>query len=200
MAGTVTLRGSETYTLPVTVSDLSEELNVTLPQEITGGSYECAVSLLTEQTVEPPNDPDIPDIPEDPDDPDNPDTPDEPDTPSGGGGGGSAADGKPDVEVSGTGGTAAAANNGTVTITPDEGYKISTITVNGKEIAVPSDGKLTGLNRNDRVVSPSRKPIQKDCLLSARLLTLRLTPGMRMRCSGRWSRNHRRNLRYDIQP
>ena len=152
LAGTVTLRGSETYTLPVTVSDLSEELNVTLPQEITGGSYECAVSLLTEQTVEPPNDPDIPDIPEDPDDPDNPDTPDEPDTPSGGGGGGSAADGKPDVEVSGTGGTAAAANNGTVTITPDEGYKISTITVNGKEIAVPSDGKLTGLNRNDRVV------------------------------------------------
>ena len=152
LAGTVTLRGSETYTLPVTVSDLSEELTVTLPQEITGGSYECAVSLLTEQTVEPPNDPDIPDIPEDPDDPDNPDTPDEPDTPSGGGGGGSAADGKPDVEVSGTGGTAAAANNGTVTITPDEGYKISTITVNGKEIAVPSDGKLTGLNRNDRVV------------------------------------------------
>ena len=152
LAGTVTLRGNETYTLPVTVSDLSEELNVTLPQEITGGSYECAVSLLTEQTVEPPDDPDIPDIPEDPDDPDNPDTPDEPDTPSGGGGGGSAADGKPDVEVSGTGGTAAAANNGTVTITPDEGYKISTITVNGKEIAVPSDGKLTGLNRNDRVV------------------------------------------------
>lgn len=39
-----------------------------------------------------------------------------------------------------------------MTITPDEGYKISTITVNGKEIAVPSDGKLTGLNRNDRVV------------------------------------------------
>ena len=161
LAGTVTLRGNETYTLPVTVSDLSEELNITLPQEITGGSYECAVSLLTEQTIETPDDPDIPDIPEDPDDPDtpdtpdepdNPDTPDEPDTPSSSGGGGSAANGKPNVEVSGTGGTAAASNNGTVTITPDEGYKISTITVNGEEIVVPSDGKLTGLDRNDRVV------------------------------------------------
>ena len=81
LAGTVTLRGNETYTLPVTVSDLSEELNITLPQEITGGSYECAVSLLTEQTIETPDDPDIPDIPEDPDDPDTPDTPDEPDNP-----------------------------------------------------------------------------------------------------------------------
>src|SRR5699024_11836354 len=108
LAGTVTLRGSETYTRPVTVSDLSEELNITLPQEITGGSYECAVSLLTEQTIETPDDPDIPDIPEDPDDPDTPDTPDEPDnpdtpdepgTPSSSGGGGSAANGKPNVEV-----------------------------------------------------------------------------------------------------
>src|SRR5699024_5494440 len=95
---------------------------------------------------------DDPDTPDTPDEPDNPDTPDEPDTPSSSGGGGSAANGKPNVEVSGTGGTAAASNNGTVTITPDEGYKISTITVNGEEIVVPSDGKLTGLDRNDRVV------------------------------------------------
>lgn len=39
-----------------------------------------------------------------------------------------------------------------MTITPDEGYEISKITVNGEEVAIPADGKLTGLDKNDKVV------------------------------------------------
>ena len=45
-----------------------------------------------------------------------------------------------------------ASDDGTVTITPDEGYQIGSVTVNGEEVAIPSDGKLTGLGEDDRVV------------------------------------------------
>ena len=39
-----------------------------------------------------------------------------------------------------------------MTITPDEGYEIAKITVNGKEVDIPSNGKLTGLDKNDKVI------------------------------------------------
>ena len=68
------------------------------------------------------------------------------------GGGSSSSSNKPSVSVSGAGGKVTASSNGTVTITPDEGYEIAKITVNGKEVAIPADGKLTGLTKNDKVV------------------------------------------------
>ena len=72
-------------------------------------------------------------------------------------GGGSSSSGgsssnRPDASVSGAGGKVSASSNGTVTITPDEGYEISKITVNGEEVAIPADGKLTGLDKDDKVV------------------------------------------------
>ena len=71
---------------------------------------------------------------------------------SGGGGGGSSSSNRPDASVSGAGGKVSASSNGTVTITPDEGYEIAKITVNGKEVDIPSNGKLTGLDKNDKVI------------------------------------------------
>lgn len=68
------------------------------------------------------------------------------------GGGSSSSSNKPSVSVSGAGGKVTASSNGTVIITPDEGYEIAKITVNGKEVAIPADGKLTGLTKNDKVV------------------------------------------------
>ena len=68
------------------------------------------------------------------------------------GGGGSSSANKPSASVSGVGGKVTVSSNGTVTITPDEGYEIAKITVNGKEVAIPADGKLTGLTKNDKVV------------------------------------------------
>ena len=57
---------------------------------------------------------------------------------SGSSGGGSSSANKPSVSVSGAGGKVTASSNGTVTITPDEGYEIAKITVNGKEVAIPA--------------------------------------------------------------
>lgn len=71
---------------------------------------------------------------------------------SSGGGGGSSSSSKPTAAVNGSGGKVSVANDGTVTITPDEGYQIAKITVNGREVSIPSDGKLTGLNKVDHVV------------------------------------------------
>lgn len=68
------------------------------------------------------------------------------------GGGSSSSSNKPSVSVSGAGGKVTVSSNGTVTITPDKGYQIAKITVNGKEVAIPADGKLTGLTKNDKVV------------------------------------------------
>ena len=79
--------------------------------------------------------------------------PETPDAPSGGGSsGGGSSSGRPNASVSGTGGTVSASSSGTVTITPDEGYQISSITVNGKAVAIPANGRLTGLDRNDEVI------------------------------------------------
>lgn len=71
-------------------------------------------------------------------------------TPSGGG----YSSRKPSVSVGGDGegGKVTADRDGTVTITPDEGYEIVKITVNGEEVEIPEDGKLTGLKRTDKVV------------------------------------------------
>ena len=77
----------------------------------------------------------------------------EPEPPSGdSSGGGSSSSSRPDASVNGVGGTVSASSNGTVTITPDEGYQIDSVSVNGKEVAIPANGKLTGLDKNDKVV------------------------------------------------
>ncbi len=68
------------------------------------------------------------------------------------GGGGSNSSNKPTASVSGSGGKVTVANDGTVTITPDTGYQIAKITVNGKEVDIPTNGKLTGLTKDDKVV------------------------------------------------
>ena len=70
----------------------------------------------------------------------------------GGGGGSSSSSSKPSASVSGSGGKVDVANDGTVTITPDEGYRIDSITINGEEIQIPTDGKLTDLDKDDKVV------------------------------------------------
>ena len=87
-------------------------------------------------------------------DPENPDDTEKPGTEQGGSssGGGSSSANKPSASVSGAGGKVTVSSNGTVTITPDKGYEIAKITVNGKEVAIPADGKLTGLTKNDKVV------------------------------------------------
>nr|WP_302666485.1 S-layer homology domain-containing protein [uncultured Agathobaculum sp.] len=82
---------------------------------------------------------------------------------SGGGGGSNSSSNKPTASVSGSGGKVTVANDGTVTITPDQGYQISKITVNGKEVDIPTNGKLTGLDKDDKVVVtfekiPEEKP------------------------------------------
>ncbi|MEG0944588.1 MAG: S-layer homology domain-containing protein [Angelakisella sp.] len=69
---------------------------------------------------------------------------------SGSGSGGGAVNSKPTVSFN-QGGTATATNSGNVTITPDKGYQIGKITVNGKEVTIPENGKLTGLTRKDNV-------------------------------------------------
>lgn len=65
--------------------------------------------------------------------------------------GGSTPSRKPTVTVSGTGGTAVAQSSGVVVITPATGYKIAKVLVNGQEVAIPADGKLTGLQPSDKV-------------------------------------------------
>lgn len=73
-------------------------------------------------------------------------------TSTGGGSGSSSSSNKPTASVSGAGGKVTVANDGTVTITPDAGYQIAKITVNGKEVDIPTNGKLTGLTKDDKVV------------------------------------------------
>lgn len=74
----------------------------------------------------------------------------------GGAGGGGAVGGeiagKPSASVSGSGGKVEVADDGTVTITPDAGYQIAKIMINGEEVEIPADSKLTGLDENDKVI------------------------------------------------
>ena len=66
------------------------------------------------------------------------------------GSGGTPSQGTPSVSVNGTGGKVKAASDGSVTITPDAGYRIARILVNGKEVAVTT--VLKGLKASDVVV------------------------------------------------
>lgn len=67
------------------------------------------------------------------------------------GGSGSSSSGRPSASVDGDGGTVTT-GNGTVIITPDDGYETDSVTVNGKEVDIPTDGILTGLKHGDQVV------------------------------------------------
>jgi len=49
------------------------------------------------------------------------------------------------------GGKVQAYYNGTVKITPNSGYEVESVTVNGKEVSVPGSGKLSGLHKDDQV-------------------------------------------------
>lgn len=69
---------------------------------------------------------------------------------SSGGSSSTVEDRTPTVSVNGSGGKVHAASDGTVTITPDEGYHIAKILVNGREVTVST--RLTGLKATDTVV------------------------------------------------
>lgn len=56
----------------------------------------------------------------------------------------------PEVD-SGTGGSAKPGKDGSVVITPDEGYAIDRVLVNGAPVDIPEDGILTGLKSTDVV-------------------------------------------------
>ncbi len=66
------------------------------------------------------------------------------------GGTGGSTNRTPTVSTDGVGGKVQAASDGSVTITPDAGYRIAKILVNGKEVAITT--KLTGLTAKDKVV------------------------------------------------
>ncbi len=77
--------------------------------------------------------------------------------PSGGGGGGAGGGGavaetqKPDISVSGNGGKTSLSSDGTkLTITPDNGYEVNDVTVNG--ISKGSITEISGLKTGDKVV------------------------------------------------
>ena len=149
--GTVTVPGGSTVTIPdgqggkteVTVPEGGEATITTTDDgkvEIPGGS---TVKKPDGSTVTVPSgggiiDPATGDV-----------TPVKPTTPSRPGG---SASNKPSISTGGQGGKVEADRNGNVTITPDKGYEIDKVTVNGKEVTVPADGKLTGLKRTDKVV------------------------------------------------
>lgn len=57
---------------------------------------------------------------------------------------------KPTV-TAGAGGAVKADGKGKVTITPEEGWRVAKITVNGVEVAIPADGVLTGIKGRDKV-------------------------------------------------
>ncbi|MBB3067854.1 hypothetical protein FHS14_000830 [Paenibacillus baekrokdamisoli] len=66
---------------------------------------------------------------------------------------------KPNVSVTGSGGTAAADSNGNVTITPDKGYQVKDVTING--ISKGALTQLTGLKSSDQVVVTFEKLPEK---------------------------------------
>lgn len=69
---------------------------------------------------------------------------------SSGGSSSTVEDRTPTVSVNGSGGKVHAASDGTVTITPDKGYRIAKILVNGREVTEST--RLTGLKAIDTVV------------------------------------------------
>jgi hypothetical protein len=81
---------------------------------------------------------------------------------TGGSSGGGSSSSQPTV-TSSTGGTVKATSSSAVAITPDAGYEIASVTVNGKAVAVPADGVLTGLKSTDRV-AVTFQPVTADPL------------------------------------
>lgn len=160
--GAVTLPGGSTLAIPDGKGGKTE---ITLPEN--GGAVKPTgdgkVEVPAGSTVQKPDgstvtvpggggliDPATGDVtPVEPDDPTPPSPSTPPMRPSSGG---SSTSSRPSVSASGKGGAVTADRNGNVTVTPDKGYVIDTITVNGKEVTVPQDGKLTGLKRTDKVV------------------------------------------------
>ncbi|GFZ87299.1 hypothetical protein GCM10008018_36910 [Paenibacillus marchantiophytorum] len=69
--------------------------------------------------------------------------------PSSGSSGGSSSS-KPNVSVTGVGGTVVADSNGNATITPDKGYQVKDVTING--VSKGALTQLTGLKSTDQVV------------------------------------------------
>lgn len=67
--------------------------------------------------------------------------------------------GKPSVSVSGSGGKIEAHENGSVTITPDVGYHVENVIVNG--VSKGPVTSLRGLNKNDKVVVKFAKDGEK---------------------------------------
>lgn len=162
--GTVTVPGGSTITIPDGKGGKTE---ITLPggaESEVKPTEDGKVQVPEGSTVKKPDgstvtvpsgggliDPATGDVtPVKPDEP-TPPSPSAPPTPSRPSGSSSTSS-KPSVSASGKGGKVEADRNGNVTITPDQGYAIDTITVNGKEVTVPADGKLTGLTRTDQVV------------------------------------------------
>lgn len=138
-----------TYTGPITIT----ENTVLRAAALLDGVYSDTIRLeltVANGTEEPEN----PDDPGGTEDPDNPDDPggsggNSGGSSSGGGGGSVTTDNRPSASA-GEGGTVTA-GDGTVTITPDEGYQIGSVTVNGEEVEIPTDGILTGLDADDEV-------------------------------------------------
>lgn len=59
----------------------------------------------------------------------------------------------PSVSVYGNeGGKVNTGDDGTVIIIPDDSYEIAKITINGQEVEIPADGKLSGVKSSDKVV------------------------------------------------
>lgn len=75
-------------------------------------------------------------------------------------GGGTSHSDRPSAKVDGVGGKVTT-GSGSVTITPDEGYQIGKITVNGNVVDIPENGTLTGLKRSDKVVVTFEKIPEK---------------------------------------
>lgn len=72
-----------------------------------------------------------------------------------------SSDRTPSVSVNGAGGKVKASSDGSVTITPDTGYRIARILVNGKQVAATD--RLTGLKASDVVVVTFEKiPTETD--------------------------------------
>ena len=134
MTGTLVLTGGgREYRVPVTMTDLTAGVKAVLPSDIPEGRYDYTISLLTELMV------------------DEPEEGGSQGSGSGGSSSGSSSSQYPNISVDGIGGTATA-ENGTVTILPDEGYAVGSVTINGAPAEIPQDGKLTGCRRTDKVV------------------------------------------------
>jgi len=92
-----------------------------------------------------------------------PDTPSTPTTPSYDSDDDSDSDyDETPIVASNSGGTVKAFYNGRVQITPNPGYEVESVTVNGKEVDLPDSGNLRGLKKDDKVEVTFRPVNSKD--------------------------------------